>query len=94
MWDPINKTGWLNLKGYVIGNGITDFKFDGFEAQAFEMFPYFGLMPFSKFQEYKRNNCKLLFEPAVPNQNQSAECEDLRVYYNSLKGYFSMYDVT
>jgi hypothetical protein len=48
MWDPINKTGYFNLKGYVIGNGITDFKFDGFVAQAFEMFPYFGLMPFSK----------------------------------------------
>jgi carboxypeptidase C (cathepsin A) len=23
MWDPVNKTGWLNLKGYVVCNGLT-----------------------------------------------------------------------
>ena len=30
MWDPVNKTGWLNLKGYVVGNGLTTFQYDGY----------------------------------------------------------------
>ena len=45
--NATNITGTFNLIGCIIGNGITDFNFDGFVPQAFEVYPHYGIIPIS-----------------------------------------------
>jgi hypothetical protein len=46
-----------NFKGFMVGNGIIDYNFDGFPAR-FEMGYYFGMIDNALYHNVK-NNCNL-----------------------------------
>lgn len=67
-----NETSLFNIKGYVIGNGITDFNFDGFVTTAMDVFPTFSHLPYAKYLEYHQNNCSFRFDLALPGKNNNS----------------------
>ncbi len=73
--DPLNPKNIFNLKGYIIGNGITDFNFDGFLPQGPEIAAAFNVVPQYLLDEVRKNKCKYYFPNAFPErQNYSPEC--------------------
>ena len=73
--DPVTKKGSYNLKGYIVANGVTDFNFDVYVPQSTETFAHYGVIPYSQFLDYKKNNCSLKHEKAIPNTNLSPACK-------------------
>jgi hypothetical protein len=66
--DPLNPKNIFNLKGYIIGNGITDFNFDGFLPQAPEVYSAFNIFPRYMLDDVRKYNCKYYNFNAFPDR--------------------------
>lgn len=69
--DPLAKN-LLNLKGWIVANGIVDFNYDGFVRQAPEIFSAFNIMPRYLLDEVRKNKCEYWFSGAFPERQQQA----------------------
>lgn len=47
----MNPKNVINIKGYVVGNGITDFNYDGYTRQEDELKNAFNVIPLSLYKE-------------------------------------------
>ena len=77
-----------NLKGFMVGNGVTDWKYDTMPAE-FEMSYWYGLIDDDLYFKVK-NNCDLsYFEFSTP----SDECQAYLDTFDSYVANVNMYDV-
>lgn len=83
-----------NLKGYIVGNGVTNWKYDTVPA-FIEMAFWHGLYDLDTYNAMKANNCTYEyagwagFNPA----NLSNACNDLMNTFNNLVSNINVYDV-
>lgn len=70
MWqtDP-KKQVLYPLKGFLIGNGITDWTYDA-EASQYQTLAELNVIPYSLIDDLKTNNCQ--FNVALPFDNVPA----------------------
>jgi len=72
----------MNLKGFLVGNGVTDYRFDGDPT-----FPAtvagFSIVPPAVYNNYTAHNCYYTIDGLL-TQNTSAICDEL---YQKINGY-------
>ena len=75
-------TAWVpNLKGQIVGNGNTQWKYDGTPAFS-QMAFYHGLIDDELFYDFK-DHCNLSFVDVDATKNLSARCsENLKLFKN------------
>lgn len=78
-----------NLKGFAIGNGITDWTVDA-EPVTWETFAAFNLIPYSLFQQFGMHDCR--YDVAKP-YNNSDICRQLENQANDLISGLNPYDL-
>lgn len=79
-----------NLKGYLVGNGVTNWKYDTTPAYL-EMAYWHGLYDTEMYQSLKDNNCD--FSNAQWNTNITDTCNDLMTRFNDLTSQINIYDI-
>jgi hypothetical protein len=78
-----------NLKGFAIGNGITDWNFDA-EPATFEAFENFNLISQDLFTQFAQYNCKYNVAKDIVND---PHCEDLEKQVDAQLAGLNPYDV-
>lgn len=71
------------LKGMMVGNGVTNWKYDGTPG-AFEMAWWHSLLPREIYQKSHQLNCKLYEVPM--GRPDSPECDEVAGAFDSLFG--------
>lgn len=54
----------MNLKGFIVGNGATDWTFD-VQPVFPELVKYFNLIPESVYKEWNREGCTIFFNGTI-----------------------------
>jgi hypothetical protein len=54
----------INLKGYIVANGATDWDVDVWPAMP-ELFKYFNLIPDKVFKDYNHVKCEKFFNGTI-----------------------------
>lgn len=67
--NATNNTFSFNLKGFIVGNGVTNWKYDADSALTKTGF-YFGVQSRIKQQEMIDNNCTYQNEDINPNDSE------------------------
>ena len=80
----------FNLKGIIIGNGVTDWKYDG-DPSYVEMGYYFGLYGIEFKTELEKHNCT--FEYLDVEGIKSPKCRQLYSHFKELISCIYFYDV-
>ena len=71
-----------NLKGFIVGNGFTDSKYDKFD-NAVDMAYWFGLIDLKLFELLKIDGCTFM----IPTDDQTAPCQRyLNEFIDALMG--------
>ena len=76
--DPTNSSTIYNLKGFIVGNGGTDWDYDNFPSIPITLLNYNIISP-EIFHEVVDNNCNLYFNYIKPG-NYSDFCKN--AWYN------------
>jgi hypothetical protein len=79
-----------NLKGYLVGNGVTNWKYDTTPAYL-EMGYWHGLYDTEMYQSLKDNQCD--FSNAQWNTNITDTCNALMDRFNDLTSQINIYDI-
>ena len=83
---------WVpNLKGQIISNGITDWKYDGFPAY-FKMSFYHGLID-DELYEYGRDNCDLSYIAIKGTNDFTPGCKKMLFTFENYTYYANIWDV-
>lgn len=80
-----------NLKGFIVGNGVTNWKYDTVPAFV-EMGFWHGLYDLNTYEAMKKNNCTYYFAGSGAD-NSSETCAQLMTTFNNLVGDINVYDV-
>lgn len=89
MKNPAENKIIFNMKGIVVGNGVTDWQWDGDQAYV-EIAMYHGLIGTALHEEMKANNCNYYYEDYI-NQD-SDECKALYKKFKNLTSKINIYD--
>ena len=80
-----------NLKGYLVGNGVTNWKYDTTPAYV-EMAFWHGLYDLDTYNAMKQNNCTYQWA-GLDLDNSTVVCKDLLTKFNNLVTNINVYDV-
>jgi hypothetical protein len=88
----LDPQAWVpNLKGQIIANGLTDWKYDGFPAY-FKMSFYHGLID-DELYEYGRDNCDYSYITIKGTGNFTQGCKDTLVTFEKYTYYANIWDI-
>jgi len=62
----------LNLKGIIVGNGVTNWKWDGDQAYV-EIGKYHGLYGLDLAEQMTKNNCDYYYEDIQPKDSDACK---------------------
>lgn len=82
---------FMNLKGILVGNGVTDFNIDVEPAMP-RTYTGFHLIPESMAANWEANNCFISFRGAIPFKNHPI-CDIIYVKMESLVSGLNVYDM-
>jgi len=80
-----------NLKGQIIANGLTDWKYDGFPS-FFTMAFYHGLID-DELYETGRDECDFSYIEVTGSQNYSETCKQILFTFLNYTRYANTWDV-
>ena len=70
--DPkYDKTKLYPLKGFIVGNGATDWNYDADISYA-EVFVNFNVIPLDLYQQYQQNKCQFYWGDVIKHENPEA----------------------
>lgn len=81
--DPIEKKGTYNVMGYVMGNGLTSFMYDGYFRNAIENLAQFYHLPLQTLLDYQRKNCSI-YDDILKDRKETDDPECL-LYVATIK---------
>jgi len=83
----------INLKGFIVGNGATDWSFDVFPTFP-ELYKYFNLMPESLYKTFNDHNCSYFFNGTLKYGTDSQQiCSDTWDSIMNLTANLNFYDL-
>jgi carboxypeptidase C (cathepsin A) len=88
----LDQNAWVpNLKGQIITNGFTDWKYDGLPA-FFEMSYYHGLIDDELF-DFGSKKCDFSYVPIIGEHDLTKGCKDALATLNKYTKYANIWDV-
>jgi len=81
----------LNLKGFMVGNGVTDFNLDVFPSYP-QTLAGFQIIKQQMLDDYEKLNCFYTFNDAIP-YNNTPECDAAWEAINALAEGLNWYDL-
>ncbi len=88
----LGKSTVFNLKGFIIGNGMTDMYIDS-DNPLLESLANWGMIPFPTWKRAKELRCLFLWEKVPIEPNNDPECADLYNYSMDLIKDLDIYDL-
>lgn len=83
---------WVpNLKGQIIGNGFTNWRYDGLPAY-FEMAYYHGLIDDELF-DFAHKRCNFSYVPIVGDHDLTKGCRDALSTFTKYTRYVNIWDI-
>jgi hypothetical protein len=83
----------INLKGFIVGNGATDWSYDVFPTFP-ELYKYFNLIPESLYKKFTEHNCTYFFNETLKYGNDSQEiCNETWKNMMTLTADLNFYDL-
>jgi hypothetical protein len=88
--NKLNDT--YNLKGFIIGNGVTDMYIDS-DNQLIETLAYWSMIPWELYNQIKAYNCVFNWDKLDVVVNNPPQCADLYNQSMTLIQDFNIYDL-
>jgi serine carboxypeptidase-like clade 1 len=82
----------MNLQGYMVGNGATNWEFD-VEPSFAQTLRWFNIIPPSLLDSFEANDCHYYFYPAVNPDVQTPKCDALWIKINEYASGLNWYDL-
>jgi serine carboxypeptidase-like clade 1 len=82
----------MNLQGYMVGNGATNWDFD-VEPSFPQTVRWFNIIPPSLLTSFQDNECHYYFYPDFDTTRQSAKCDELWLKINNMTADLNWYDL-
>lgn len=86
---------YINLKGFIVGNGATDWTYD-VQPSFVELVKYFNLIPDSIYRNWTDHQCNYFFNGTIAFNKSSASkefCEGIWGQVEDLTGDLNWYDL-
>jgi serine carboxypeptidase-like clade 1 len=81
---------YINLKGFLVGNGCTDFTIDGNNAMVPTLYG-FHIIPEDLYNDYNSNNCNFTIRNCIPTDRPPV-CDKTMIAIEKLIGGLNIYD--